>query len=65
MTRLTAPQRARVLEYMATKHPTMFVRLVALLIPRHFEVEPKNPYADLTEEQIEQRLRELSAQFAG
>ena len=52
------------LEYMATKHPTMFVRLVASLIPRHFEFEPKHPYADLTEEQIEQRIRELSAQIA-
>jgi hypothetical protein len=50
------------LEYTATKHPTMFLRLVGSLIPRHFEFEAKHPYADLTREQLEQRLRELHAQ---
>jgi hypothetical protein len=50
------------LEYTAAKHPTMFLRLVGSLIPRHFEFEVKHPYADLTREQLEQRLRELHAQ---
>jgi hypothetical protein len=51
----------RALEYMVTKHPTMFVRLVASLIPRHFEFEPKHPYADLTDEELMQRIREIDA----
>jgi hypothetical protein len=54
----------RALEYMVTKHPTMFVRLVASLIPRHFEFEPKHPYSDLTDEELMQRIREIDAQLA-
>jgi hypothetical protein len=30
-------------------------------IPRHFEFEPKHPYADLTDEELMQRIREIDA----
>jgi hypothetical protein len=33
------------------------------LIPRYFEFEPKHPYADLTDEELMQRIREIDSQL--
>ena len=46
---------------MATKQPSRFVRMVALLIPAHFKIEHEHPSTLLTEEQVEARIAELSA----
>jgi hypothetical protein len=32
-------------------------------VPRHFEFEPKHPYADLTDEELMQRIREIDSQL--
>jgi hypothetical protein len=45
---------------MATKHPTMFVRLLASLIP-HIS---SHPYVDLTNEELEECIHEIDAQLA-
>src|SRR5258708_38099683 len=52
------------LEKMATNETSKFVMMVASLIPRHFEFEPKHPYAELTDEELVQRIREIDAQLA-
>jgi hypothetical protein len=46
---------------MATKQPSRFVQMVALLIPAHFRIEHEHPLTLLTEEQIEERIIELRA----
>ncbi len=46
---------------MATKQPSRFVQMVALLIPAHFKIQHEHPSALLTEEQVEARIAELSA----
>jgi uncharacterized protein DUF5681 len=50
---------AAALETAATQFPTIFVRVTASLLPRPFKIE--NDLADWTDEQLEQRIRELNA----
>jgi hypothetical protein len=38
--------------------------MVASLIPRNFEYQPENPIADLTDQELKQRMREVEAQLA-
>jgi hypothetical protein len=48
-------------EHMATKEPSKFVQTIAALIPQHFKFEHEHSVVNLTEEQIEERIIELSA----
>ena len=49
------------LRHMSTKDPSKFVQMISALIPQHFKVEHEHPLTLLTEEQIEERIIELSA----
>jgi hypothetical protein len=49
------------LRAMRDREPSKFCTMVAALIPQHFKFEHEHSLALLTEEQIEERIIELSA----
>src|SRR5947209_8096301 len=49
------------LHHMADNEPSKFVQMVAGLIPQHFRFEHQHDVMHLTDEQVEQRIRELAA----
>jgi hypothetical protein len=52
------------LEEMATKNPTMFVRVAASLIPQHFKFDDEHKLAGLSDEELQRRLLESQEELA-
>jgi hypothetical protein len=48
---------------MATKNPTMFVRVAAMLIPQHFKVEHEHKLSMLSDAELRQRLLEAQEEL--